>query len=109
MGFWPFSKSKKTTEKKFKEPLSTSVLTTKFVTDDNKDITYVTHNEDDGSWEFLSDDVFDDQKVIVRVIDLGQMLERDATLLDLADMPVGHYAVRDSRDDAWVISKNEEM
>jgi len=108
MSFWPFGKSKKTDEKKFKEPLSTAVLTTKFVINENKDITYVTHNEDDGSWEFLSDDIFDDHKTVIMVVELSQMIERDPSLLDLADMPVGHYAVRDNQGDAWTISKNEE-
>jgi len=108
MSFWPFGKSKEPAVKKFKEPLSTAVLTTKFVINDNKDITYVTHNEDDGSWEFLSDDIFDDHKAVVMVVELGQMLERDPSLLDLADMPVGHYAVRDNQNDAWTISKTEE-
>jgi len=104
MSFWPFGKSKKEAVKKFNEPLSTPVFTTKFVTDDQKDITYVTH-EEDGAWQFLSDDDFDDIENVAKSVGLGDLLDADPTLLSLADMPVGNYAIRDHKGDAWVIKK----
>ncbi|WP_448700436.1 DUF2185 domain-containing protein [Mucilaginibacter sp. AW1-3] len=108
MGFWPFGKSKTQAVKKFNEPLSTAVLTTKFVINEGKEITYVTHDAEDGGWQFLSDDVFDDYKAVIMVVGLGQIIERDQTISDLADLPPGYYAVRDKQGDAWVINKSEE-
>jgi hypothetical protein len=104
MSFWPFGKSKKEAVKKFNQPLSTAVFTTKFVIDDHKDITYVTH-EADGAWQFLSDDDFDDIENVAKSAGLGDLLEIDPTLLELADMPVGHYAIRDHKEDMWVVKK----
>jgi hypothetical protein len=91
--------------KKFKEPDNTAVFTTKFVIVDNKDITTVKHDEDDGAWEFFSDDNFDDFEKVAKLVGLGQIVKLDSSLLELADMPIGYFAHRKSEGDKWVIEK----
>ena len=107
MSLWPFGKSKKTDEKKFSELSNTAVFTTKFIINEGKDITYVMHDAEDGEWQFLSDDTFDDYRTVIMIVGLWQIIERDKTILDLADLPAGYYAVRDKKGDDWVINKTE--
>jgi hypothetical protein len=105
--FFSFGKSIAQTKKEFKDSLNTAVFTTKFVIEDNKDITYVTHDADDGAWQFFSDDEFEDFEKVAKLVSLGQIIERDKSVLDLADMPVGYYAYRKSKKDKWIIKKQE--
>lgn len=94
-------------QKKFKEPDNTAVFTTKFVTTDKKEITEVHHDEDEGDWQFFSDDHFKDYRQVVKVVGLGQIIKLDTTLLEIADMPVGYLAHRKFRGDRWVIEKQK--
>jgi hypothetical protein len=93
------------TEKKFKEPDNTAVFTTKFVVTDDKDITMVTHEKEDGAWQFFSDDDFDDYRDVIKVVGLGQIVKIDSTILELADLPVGFSAKRKYKGDKWVITE----
>jgi hypothetical protein len=93
-------------KKQFKESLTTAVFTTKFVINNNSSITYVTHEENDGDWVFLSADEFEHFEDVVMIVGLGQILERDNSLLELADMPEGYCAERESKESKWVIRKN---
>jgi hypothetical protein len=99
--------SKSMTQKKFSEAANTAVFTTKFVVIDNKDITEVYHEEEDGAWQFFSDDRFDDYRTVVKVVGLGQILKRDSTLFEIADMPVGHFAHRKFKGDKWIVEKKK--
>lgn len=97
--------SKQMTRKKFKEADNTAVFTTKFVITDNKEITEVHHDEDDGTWQFFSDDNFDDFSKVAKVVGLGQITKIDSTLFEIADMPTGYVAHRKYKGDKWVIEK----
>jgi hypothetical protein len=103
--FFSFGKSNAQTSKVFKEPLNTAVFTTQYVIEENKGITYVTHDADDGAWQFFSDDKFEDFEKVAKVVGLGEIIERDKSILELADMPVGYYAYRKSVKDKWIIRK----
>jgi hypothetical protein len=105
--FFGFGSGNAQEKKEFKEPLNTAVFTTKFVTEDKKTITYVTHDADDGAWQFFSDDEFEDLEKVAKIIGLGQIIEIDHTLTELADMPVGHCATRKNKPDKWEIFKHE--
>ena len=43
-------------KKQFKENLNTAVFTTKFVLKQKRTITYVTHDAEDGAWQFFNND-----------------------------------------------------
>lgn len=94
--------------KKFKESLNTSVFTTKFVLFEKKEITMVYHDEEDGAWQFFSDDKFDNFEDVAKIAGLGEILEIDDSLIDLAEMPTGYRACRVSKQDKWVIEKISE-
>lgn len=91
--------------KKFAEKLSTAVLTTRYVIEYNSPILYVYHY-DDGTWQFngkeenLTDEDY-------RVISLDEILSIDATLNELAELPLGFEGIRETKDDKWkIISAN---
>lgn len=81
----------------FKVPVTTGTFTTRQVLE-GRPILEVYH-ELDGDWQFLcgADADFDDCKLVC----LGCMVERDETLLELADLPAGWWAYRASEGGAW--------
>lgn len=91
--------------KKFNTSYNTAVFTTKFVLYDNKDITVVYHYKDDGAWQFSSDDEFENFEDVAKVVSLGQIIDIDNSILDLADMQDGYFTRRQSKQDKWIIEK----
>ena len=80
MESWPFADSP-----------NTASITTRQVLE-GAPVLLVTHDADDGSWQFLcgtTDDAAD-----ARVVGLGQMFRRDVTLGEVADLPEGWRASR---------------
>jgi hypothetical protein len=94
--------------KTFEDSLNTAVFTTKFVVKDEKVITHVTH-DDDGSWQFHSNDNWDDDKYldIAMIVRLDEIIEMDTTLLEISDLPYGYTANRKSKNDKWMIQKSQ--
>ncbi len=108
MGFFGFGKAKKqkqTEQKQFKDSLSTAVFTTKFVVEDKADITYVCHDEDDGAWQFFSEDKYDDFGAISRLVSLQEIINIDSSVLDIADLPEGYFAFRPNKNHHWMTKK----
>lgn len=62
-------------------------------------ILLVTHDADDGGWQFLCGTTEDPADA--RVVGLGQMYKRDASIGELADLPEGWQASRTSADRPW--------
>ena len=90
----------------FDDPPNVEAITTRQVLDENYPILLVTHDEDDG-WQILcgtSNDVDDG-----RVVDLGCMYERDPSIGELADLPLGWQASRESVADAWLLELSPEI
>ena len=90
-----------------KKSTDTAVFTTKFVLDDNKVITYVTHEIEDGSWQFFSDDEFENFEKVAKIVGLNEIMDKDPTLKELADMEPGHIATREHKGDKWTIKRAE--
>ena len=94
--------------KKFEDSLNTAVFTTKFVVIDKKEITYITHETEDGAWQFFSNDNFDDFEEVSMILSLDEIINLDKTVLEIADLPLGYIATRETVKDKWKISKNDE-
>jgi hypothetical protein len=90
--------------KKFNEADNTAVFTTRFVIE-GKDITLVTHEKEDGAWQFFSDDKFDDFEDVAKVVGLGQIINIDDSVLEISDMPEGFMAYRKHKGDNWTIEE----
>lgn len=59
----------------------------------------VTHDADDGTWQFLCGTTNDSDDA--RVVGLGRMYARDPTLGEVADLPEGWAAWRPAPGKAW--------
>jgi hypothetical protein len=83
----------------FVDAENTAALTTVRVLDGTHPVLLVTHDKDDGMWQLLcgtTDDPGDG-----RIVCLGCMLERDSTLAQIADLPLGWHAWRDAVGAEW--------
>ncbi|PVX46830.1 hypothetical protein C8C85_2720 [Flavobacterium sp. 103] len=96
---------KEKVHKKFKEGKNTAVFTTKFVIVDNKEITNVFHYKEDGTWQFNSDDNYENFEDVAKIVGLGQIIKIDKTILEIADLPLGYSASRKSKNEDWTIQK----
>ena len=85
---WPFADAR-----------NTAVFTTREVLEGGMPILRVTHDDDDGAWQFQSGEVVSEHNAMV--IALEEIVEHDSTVLTLADLPLGWIATRRSVDDEW--------
>lgn len=88
MSIWPFS-----------DPQEQTVYTTRFVLDKGLPILLVSRDPD-GEWEFLcatTDDPKDAREVL-----LGEIVELDERVSEVADLPVAWRAFRDSPESPWL-------
>jgi hypothetical protein len=83
----------------FKDPPDRRVYTTRFVVDKDFPILVVSHDPD-GEWEFLCGTT--DKPKDAREILLGEVVELDERLLEVADLPVGWRAVRGDPGAPWM-------
>lgn len=88
----------------FREPLNLAIFTTKQVIERSHPIVYVTHDRDDGAWQFLCGTTNDDQDI--RLIALGEIIKMDPSLKELADLPLGWEARRRDANDDWRRSRS---
>lgn len=92
--------------KKFNTSGDTAVFTTKFVAIDKKNITKVIHDEDDGAWQFHSNDNVNNFEDVAKIVSLDYIVKIDTTVLEIADMEEGYSAYRKFKGDKWIIKKN---
>ena len=82
----------------FPDAPNTAAITSRQVLE-GAPILRVTHDADDGSWQFLCGTT--DDPADARVVGLGRIVARDATLGRLADLPEGWWASRATADSPW--------
>ena len=83
----------------FSQPLNVAVITTRGIISGRDWIAWVFHDAEDGGWQFLSRDrrsVAD-----AAVVSLSSVLELDQSVLELADLPLGGHAWRETKDSQW--------
>jgi hypothetical protein len=87
MSDWPFD-----------DAPNTAVITTRQVLE-GAPVLLVSHDADDGSWQFLCGTT--DDPADARLVGLGQAYTRDPTLGELADLPEGWQAWRAAPGERW--------
>ncbi len=87
----------------FNESPNTAVITCCHVIEDNMPILYVSHDADDGMWQFLCGKSHATSEA--RVVSLDEILKFDKTLSKLSDLPCGFIAERNSKKDEWHIKR----
>jgi len=85
----------------FDDPPNVAVFTTKSIAFGRQPVLLVTHNEGDSAWQFLPREGAGHVEDAA-LVSLREMIERDGTVAELADLPVGWQAWRESPDSPWL-------
>jgi hypothetical protein len=75
------------------------VITLKRIIREGQPILFVTHDEDDGGWQFLDAGAVAVEDAMV--VGLGRIVTLDPSIYELADLPLGWKAWRKTRNDPW--------
>jgi len=78
----------------------TNAYLSKTVNDGDEAVTYVSHDADDGAWQFLGDSMSDGGGPVL--VCLHHPIDKDSTLKELADLPRGWYAEREAMGEPWI-------
>ncbi len=84
----------------FAQPRNLAVITVARVVAGDSPVLHVSHDQDDGGWQFLDGSAF--AEIDARVVGLGRMVDNDPTLAELADLPEGFVATRDCAGGKWL-------
>ena len=89
----------------FEDPPNVAVFTQRTILEGGRPILLVVHDQEDGGWQFLDGDgVRMDAALIVS---LKKMLHHDASIAELADLPLGWQARRTEPGAPWLREKSE--
>ena len=84
----------------FNEQENVAVFTCCHIIREDSDIYYVSHDEDDGAWQFLCN-LESHQNSDANIVSLKQIFELDNSIGELANMPLGSYATRVDKNSPW--------
>lgn len=88
----------------FNDYPNTAVLTCCHIIDGSASILYVSHDADDGMWQFLCGKSHSENEA--RVVSLYEIYALDPTIAQIADLPYGYIAKRKSIKSNWIVRKN---
>lgn len=81
----------------FKEPKNVAVFTSRLILDDKDWVYYVSHDEEDGAWQFHPSSGFTPEQD-ARVVSLQTMCKIEPRIFELSDLPLGWCAWRETKD-----------
>jgi hypothetical protein len=85
---------------KFPDPPHTRVFLSETVHHGTEGVTYVSHDAEDGAWQFLGPSMRDGGGPVISCF--HHPIDADPTLKELADLPLGWHAERSEPGAAWV-------
>ncbi len=85
---------------KFSDSENTACIVCSHVLEKQMPILYVTHDEDDGVWQFLCGEE-NHELQHAKLLALSEVATIDPSVNDLHDMPLGVGAARKSQDGQW--------
>ena len=88
---------------KFNEERNVAVFTVKQIIRQQKPVLYVSHDEEDGAWQFLTGEPVEEKDSMIVLLE--EMIAHDPTINELFDLPEGYYAIRDFVGDVWFRQK----
>ena len=83
----------------FDDPQNLAVIVSKSIIELNDWVAYVTHDKDDGGWQFHSPGQLNADSALV--VSLRQIVDMDASLSELSNLPPGWHASRASPTTPW--------
>ena len=87
----------------FYDAPNTATITCCHILEDGEPILYVSHDEDDGMWQFLCGKAHETGEA--KLVSLKSVFDLDNSVGILKDMPCGYYAERKAQDDEWSVRK----
>ena len=78
---------------------NTAVFTTRDIIKEDKPILLVTHDQDDGAWQFHTAKTVPVSDAKIAALD--EIVYHDPSVVELADLPLGWSAIRDSITTRW--------
>jgi hypothetical protein len=84
----------------FDEPENLAVITLRQIIWEDEPILHVTHDSDDGGWQFLGWEDFRMEDAMI--VALRTIVRKDPTVAELADLPIGWHAWRRTAGEPWV-------
>ena len=80
------------------------MFTLKCIVLDRMPITYVSHDAE-GDWQFLRQE-HQLREEDATLISLGEMIEHDPSILEVADLPLGGIATRSNQNSPWQVGRS---
>ena len=90
----------------FDEPRNVATITTRQILRESHPILLVSHDADDGSWQFLTDGTFSMEDAML--VALHTIVQHDPSVCELADLPLGWVAQRESANSPWRRSRHDD-
>ena len=90
----------------FEDPENVAVITVRQVLGDDGWIHFVSHDADDGGWQFMGIDSPREEDALV--VSLRNIVQHDPSIIDLADLPLGWCAWRDHPEAEWQRARNSD-
>lgn len=78
----------------------TRVFLSETVHSGTESVTYVSHDAEDGAWQFLGNRMSDGGGPVISCF--HHPIDRDPSLAELADLPLGWYAERSNVGESWI-------
>jgi hypothetical protein len=92
---------------KFPDPPHTGVYLSEAVHTGAEAVTYVSHDAEDGAWQFLGDSMAGDPKTGVLSC-FHHPIDNDPSLKELGDLPLGWWAERAKVGEPWLRHQHED-
>jgi hypothetical protein len=86
---------------KFEDPENVAVFVNRKAMRGDGWIARVVHDDDDGAWQFHAheSEEFDDEDIMI--LALRKIVDSDETVMELADLPYGWHAWRETKSSPW--------
>ena len=90
---------------KFSAPPNLAVIVNRKIISGDDWIAHVFHDPDDGGWQFHNSEPGPVSESDAAVVGLSEILELDPRVSELADLPLGWQAWRNSQSSPWQRAK----
>lgn len=85
----------------FSDPPNVAVVASQKIVLSGGWIAYVSHDSDDGAWQFHTSQSESVSEEDAMVVSLQSIVMLDPTVIELADLPLGWHAWRSSKSSVW--------
>ncbi len=93
----------------FSDPPNVAVFVHRSIFKRDDWIAHVSHDDEDGSWQFHNSEPGPVEDGDIMIVSLQNVVKRDESILELADLPEGWHAWRSSKSSPWQRAKSRPV